>query len=137
MSNALFSRVPHATNMSTTTAAFNVLTADVKLLKNLLEKGTLKSTDLVNRYLDQVEKHDGYLHAMLSKPTRQSLQTIASSLDEERKAGSIRSPLHGIPIIIKDNIATHPSLGMTTTAGSFALLDSKPRENAPVAQKVD
>ena len=87
--------------MSTTTAAFNVLTADVKLLKNLLEKGTLKSTDLVNRYLDQIEKHDGYLHSMLSKPTRQSLQTIASSLDEERKAGSIRSPLHGIPIIIK------------------------------------
>lgn len=101
MLNILFSRVPHATKMSTTTAAFNVLTADVKLLKNLLEKGTLKSTDLVNRYLDQIEKHDGYLHAMLSKPTRQSLQTIASCLDEERKAGSIRSPLLGIPIIIK------------------------------------
>ncbi|KAG0648046.1 amidase [Hyphodiscus hymeniophilus] len=87
--------------MSTTTAALNVLTADVKLLKTLLERGTLKSADLVNWYLDQIEKHDGYLHAMLSKPTRQKLQIIASSLDEERRAGTIRSPLHGIPIIIK------------------------------------
>jgi len=44
--------------------------------------------------------------------------------------------LHGIPIIIKDNIATHPSLGMKTTAGSLALLDSRPRQNARVVDKL-
>uniref|UniRef100_A0A8H7K0Y6 Amidase domain-containing protein n=1 Tax=Bionectria ochroleuca TaxID=29856 RepID=A0A8H7K0Y6_BIOOC len=67
---------------------------------------------------------------------RQALRAVASSLDDERAAGRLRGPLHGIPVIIKDNIDTHPSLGMKTTAGSLALLDSKPRENAPVAQKL-
>jgi amidase len=87
--------------MSKSTVALNVLTADVKLLKDLLEKGTLKSVDLVDRYLDQIEKHDGYLHAMLSIPSRQNLRTIASALDEERNSGTLRGPLHGIPVIIK------------------------------------
>jgi hypothetical protein len=43
--------------MSTSTAAFNFLIADIKLLKDLLEKGALNNTGLVNRYLDQIEKH--------------------------------------------------------------------------------
>ncbi|KAH8587275.1 amidase signature domain-containing protein [Bisporella sp. PMI_857] len=122
--------------MSKSTVAVNLLTADVKLLKDLLEKGTLKSGDLVDRYLDQIDKHDGYLHAMLSIASRQNLRAIASALDEERNSGRLRGPLHGIPVIIKGNIDTRLSLGMKTSAGSFALLDSKPRENAPVAQKL-
>ena len=87
-------------------STLNVLTADIESLKHVLEKGRLRSVDLVDRYLDQIEKHDGYLHAMLSKPTRQSLRTVAAKLDRERDAGRIRSPLHGIPIIIK--VAFYP-----------------------------
>ncbi|MCJ1357711.1 MAG: hypothetical protein MMC33_007707 [Icmadophila ericetorum] len=122
--------------MSKRMSVFNVLTADVKCLKDLLEKGSLKSVDLVDGYLDQIERLDSYHHAMISIPSRQTLQTIAADLDEERTSGSVRGPLHGIPIIIKDNIATHPSLGMKTTAGSIALLDSRPRENAAVIGKL-
>jgi amidase len=48
----------------------------------------------------------------------------AKRLDVERSQGKVRSLLHGIPIAIKDNIATDPSDGMPTTAGSFALLDA-------------
>ncbi|KAK4456218.1 putative amidase [Podospora aff. communis PSN243] len=116
--------------------AFDVLTADAKQLADLLDKGSLKSVDLVDRYLDQIEKHDGYLHAVISKPSRQALHAIARGLDEERKAGKLSSGLHGIPIVIKNNIDTLPSLGMSTTAGSLALWDAKPCANAPVAQKL-
>lgn len=57
---------------------------------------------------------------------------IASSLDSERKAGYIRSPLHGIPFLVKDNIATKDKL--ETTAGSWALLGSiVPRDAHVVA----
>ena len=48
----------------------------------------------------------------------------AAELDKERKRGIRRGPLHGIPILLKDNIATRFSDGMNTTAGSFALLGS-------------
>lgn len=46
---------------------------------------------------------------------------IASGLDRERSEGRNRGPLHGIPILVKDSIATDDSLGMDTSAGNFAL----------------
>lgn len=52
-------------------------------------------------YLDQIHRHDGYLHGMLSMPSRDALQRIAAVLDEERTAGKVRSKLHGIPVILK------------------------------------
>ena len=79
----------------------DVLTADVKLLQHLLESGSIKSVDLVDSYLTQIHKHDDYLHAMLSMPFHDSLRKIAADLDEERLNRKIRSPLHGIPIVIK------------------------------------
>src|SRR4029079_11740183 len=51
-------------------------------------------------------------------------RTIADQLDAERKGGRVRGPLHGIPVLIKDNIATADR--MMTTAGSFALESVKP-----------
>jgi amidase len=83
------------------TSTFDVLTADARTLKDLLAKGSLKSVDLVNRYLEQIQKHDDYLHAVLFTPPKDNLLAIASTLDEERKSGKLRSPLHGLPIIIK------------------------------------
>lgn len=47
---------------------------------------------------------------MISLPPRQQLLDIAKGLDEERAAGKLRGLLHGIPIIVKDAFATHPSL---------------------------
>ncbi|KAI0062507.1 amidase signature enzyme [Artomyces pyxidatus] len=60
----------------------------------------------------------------------------AAALDLERKTSGPRGPLHGIPILLKDNIATRASDGMNTTAGSFALLGSIPPRDATVAAKL-
>ena len=60
----------------------------------------------------------------------------AALLDYERRVGNLRSRLHGVPILVKDNIATHPSLGMQTTAGSFALEGSVVPDDAGVIAKV-
>lgn len=81
-------------------ASFDILTADVKLLQSLLASG-VGSVDLVKTYLDQIRRHNDYLHAMLSMPSEERPLEIARRLDQERKDGEIRSPLHGIPIIIK------------------------------------
>ncbi|TPX13844.1 uncharacterized protein E0L32_005788 [Thyridium curvatum] len=125
--------------MSQRKLVLDVLTADAKAISALLGNGTLNSVQLVQAYMDQIEKQDGYLHAIISTPTREDLSAIAQSLDEERAQGKLRGPLHGLPIIVKellkDNIDTSPSLGMRTTAGSLALWNSKPRDNAPVITK--
>lgn len=60
--------------------------------------------------------------------------TIADALDAERKAGTVRGSLHGIPIALKDNLDTHDR--MTTTAGSLALEGSIPPQDSFVAQKL-
>ncbi|KAI9768832.1 MAG: hypothetical protein M1840_004646 [Geoglossum simile] len=111
---------------------FDVLTADVKVLQKLLQTRTLNSVDLVEAYMAQIRRHDGYLRAMLSTAPMEGLVEAAKVLDQERVSGRLRGPLHGIPILLKDNIATHPGLGMKTSAGSFALLDSRPSKNARI-----
>src|SRR5439155_13585046 len=60
--------------------------------------------------------------------------SIAESLDRERKQKGARGPLHGIPALIKDNIDTAD--GMQTTAGSLALVGSKPAQDSGVARKL-
>ncbi|KAI9450107.1 amidase signature enzyme [Lactarius psammicola] len=60
----------------------------------------------------------------------------AAELDLERRTLGPRGPLHGIPILLKDNIATRASDGMNTTSGSFALLGSIPPRDATVAAKL-
>jgi amidase len=59
---------------------------------------------------------------------------IANSLDHERKAGHVRGPLHGIPLLVKDNIATNDN--MQTTAGSLALYNSKVPADAPLIARL-
>ncbi|KAI0243618.1 hypothetical protein L0F63_003459, partial [Massospora cicadina] len=51
-----------------------------------------------------------------------------------RKTGKVKGPLHGVPILINDNIATRDK--MNTTAGSWALLDAKPKRDAKVVRKL-
>ncbi|KAH0837170.1 hypothetical protein AYO21_04628 [Fonsecaea monophora] len=113
-------------------AGFNPLTADLKELQDALDKGTLHSVDLVRLYTDHIQRHDGHLKAMIRFKPLQSVLRAAEILDTERSQGKIRGPLHGIPIVIKDNIDTHPDLGFQTTAGSYALVDSWPEKNAKI-----
>ncbi|XXG93997.1 hypothetical protein Hte_000248 [Hypoxylon texense] len=99
-------------------------------LQELLVNGKATSVEIVQACLGQVKAHDAYLKAMLQ--TAPNASETASILDEERKRGHTRGPLHGIPILIKDNIETGPELGMDTTAGSFALMGSEAYGPAPV-----
>ncbi|KAL3479412.1 amidase signature domain-containing protein [Aspergillus californicus] len=110
----------------------DVLTADIKLLTGLLAAKKITSRSLVDLYIAQIHRHEKRLHAMIQVTPHELLVRRADELDGERAGGRVRGPLHGIPIIIKDTIATHPSLGLPTTAGSLALLDSKPRRNARI-----
>jgi amidase len=81
--------------------AVDVLTADIKTLQNWLQHGHGTSVALVESYLAQIQKHDGYLHAMIQVRSLDLLLETAKSLDQERQKGKLRGPLHGIPIIIK------------------------------------
>ncbi|KAJ5710648.1 hypothetical protein N7488_004804 [Penicillium malachiteum] len=86
-----------------------------------------------------IEKHNlsGFkLRAILFTVPRDIALARAQKLDDDRASGNILGPLHGIPIIVKDAYATHPDLGMPTTAGSFALLGSRPKRNAVVVDRL-
>ncbi|HET9424801.1 MAG TPA: amidase family protein [Gemmatimonadaceae bacterium] len=81
--------------------------------------GRMSALQLVDLYLARIAAYDHQgpsLNAVISLNPR--ARADASALDEERRAGRVRGPLHGIPVLIKDNYAT---VGMPTTGGSIAL----------------
>lgn len=102
----------------------DLLTATVSDIQLALDEGRITSVALVRQYLARIKK-DNYrglaLHAIIELPPTEALIEQAHLFDRERASGRIRGPLHGIPILVKDNIATDPELGMSTTAGSLAL----------------
>ncbi|KID82777.1 Amidase [Metarhizium guizhouense ARSEF 977] len=99
--------------------SIDVLTADIKGLQSLLGQGHVTSRSLVESYLAQIDKQDGYLHAMIQITPTHLLSERAGQMDRERRAGSIRGPLHGIPIIIKASV-----LGKSTTALGGSMMPS-------------
>ncbi|KAF7720093.1 Uncharacterized protein PECH_001205 [Penicillium ucsense] len=115
---------------------FDPLTATAADLQELLTSQQLRSVDLVEKYRQQIDTYNGYLHAVLQQAPLDLVMSRAAAMDLERQEEKLRGPLHGIPILVKDNIATHPDLGMDTTAGSLALKGSKPRNNAPVVEQL-
>ncbi|MBA3691018.1 MAG: amidase [Actinobacteria bacterium] len=106
-------------------------------LQAAMRAGSLTSEELTRAYLDRIEAidHNG-IHLNSVIETNPAAVAIARALDQERQAGAVRGPLHGIPVLVKDNIATHDA--METTAGSFALLGSEvPRDAFVVKQLRD
>ncbi len=104
-------------------------------LQSAMSAGQVTARQLVERYLERIERIDR------SGPSINSVieinpdcLDIAGALDQERQAHGPRGPLHGIPILIKDNIATDDR--MQTTAGSLALLGCRPPRDAFVVQKL-
>jgi len=94
--------------------------ATVADLQAAMASGATTSAALCAAYLQRIEAIDRTgptLRAVIE--TNPEAIAIAERLDAERKAGKVRGPLHGIPVLIKDNIATHDR--MSTTAGSLAL----------------
>ncbi len=97
--------------------------------------GTYSVRQITQLYMDRIEEIDknGPMINSIIMVNPDALQ-IADSLDQELAAGKNRGPLHGIPVILKDNIDTHDK--MPTTAGSRILKDSYPLQDSWVAQKL-
>ena len=100
-----------------------------------MQSGKYTSHQLVKKYLDRiddVDKDGPKLNSVIE--VNPDAMAIAEALDRERKEKGRRGPLHGIPILIKDNIDTADR--MMTTAGSLALVGSRPAQDSFVARKL-
>jgi len=97
-----------------------LLEADITTLQQAMSAGELSAVELSAAYLARIERLDPALHAVLE--INPDAMEIAGALDRERAQGTVRSALHGIPVLLKDNIDTADR--MHTTAGSLALLDA-------------
>ena len=109
--------------------------ATIPELKAAMMRGQTTSQELVRTYLRRIERIDRRgpnLHAVAE--VNPGALAIARRLDEERRARGPRGPLHGIPVVLKDNIATTD--GLETTAGSLALMGSRPRQEAFVVRRL-
>lgn len=108
-----------------------VFEKDIASLASMMNTGPSTSTDIVREYLGRIALYDRH------GPTFRSILALnpraiadARDRDDERAAGKVRGPFHGVPIVLKDNIDT---LELPTTGGSLALLDHRPRLDSRVA----
>ena len=107
----------------------------VEQLQASMAQGRLTSEALTRRSLEQIRRRDRGsrgLHSVLE--ANPDALAIARALDRERKAGRVRGPLHGIPVLVKDNIDTADR--MMTTAGSLALVGPPAGEDAFVVRRL-
>lgn len=107
----------------------------VARIRELLGSGQITSRQLVLNYMERIaliDKSGPKLNSVLE--LNPDALYIAEAMDRERAKGKLRSPLHGIPILIKDNINTHDK--MRTSAGSIALDDNFAPYDATVAKKL-
>jgi amidase len=104
-------------------------------LQSMMNTGKMTSRNLTQLYLERIEavdKNGPRINSIIE--TNPDALAIASSLDDERRDDKTRGPLHGIPILIKDNIDTHDR--MQTTAGSLALEGHIPPLDAFIVRKL-
>ena len=116
---------------SSTAAPFTVVEQTVPQIQDALTRGATTSEDVVRGYLARLsllDRHGPMLRSMLA--LNPAAIADARALDAERAAGGARGPMHGIPVIFKDNIDV---LGLPTTGGSRALVDHRPRLDSHVA----
>jgi amidase len=114
---------------------FDLEEATIASLQQRMQSGQDTSRSLVDKYLARIEAVDRSgpaLHSVIE--INPDARTIADQLDVERKARGARGPLHGIPVLIKDNIATADR--MMTTAGSLALAGVTPPKDAFIVSRL-
>jgi amidase len=108
---------------------FQIAEASIPDLQAAMTSGQLTSAGLVRYYIRRIESLNPLLHSVIE--VNPNAICIGSQLDSERNSGHVRGPLHGIPVLVKDNIATGAEVCagnesiMQTTAGSLALVGSR------------
>src|SRR5437763_28201 len=114
---------------------FELDEATIADLQQQMQAGRASARSIAEQYIARIEAVDRSgpsLHSVIE--VNPDALAIADQLDAERRAGRVRGPLHGIPILVKDNIATADK--MMTTAGSLALAGVKPPADAFVAARL-
>ena len=114
---------------------FDLDEVTISELQDGMRSGKSTARSLVRKYLDridEIDKHGPAINSVIE--INPDAVAIAEALDRERKDKGARGPLHGIPVLIKDNIDTADR--MMTTAGSLALFGSRPLQDSFVARKL-
>src|SRR5437867_6737605 len=104
----------------------------VAQLQTQMASGGLTAQALVQKYQARITVIDPGLNSITE--LNPDAEALAKALDEERRAGHVRGPLHGIPVLLKDNVDTHDK--MQTAAGSIALVGTAPSQDSTVAAKL-
>ena len=116
-------------------AAFEFDEITIADLQDAMKSGKHTARSVAEKYLariDQIDKQGPTINSIIE--LNPDALAIADGLDKERKEKGARGPLHGVPVLIKDNIDTADK--MMNTAGSLALLGSRPSKDSAVAQKL-
>jgi len=124
-----------AVAQSATTANPEIEEITIGELQDAMTSGRWTSRAIAERYLgriDAIDKHGPMLNAIIE--LNAEALAIADAMDRERKAGHIRGPLHGIPVVIKDNIDTADR--MATSAGSLALAENHAARDAFIVSRL-
>lgn len=105
----------------------------IRELQDAMQAGRTSAVEITKYYLERIREIDPKLNSVIE--VNPDALAIAAEMDKERKGGKLRSQMHGIPILIKDNIDTADK--MKTTAGSLALLNAPtPKQDAFIVQQL-
>jgi amidase len=129
------SDAPITSHSNTTHDSFELNETTIEALQQQMEKGQYTAVQITQLYLNRIntiDKNGPKLGAVIE--INPDALSIAAAMDTERKLGKIRGPLHGIPVLIKDNINSADA--MQTTAGSLAMLGNKPKKDAFIIEQL-
>jgi len=115
----------------TRSGSFDVTETTVADIHDAMAAGRVTAEALVDRYLARIDAYDDELNAVLT--LNDDARDRARQLDAAFDRDGLLGPLHGIPVLLKDNHDTHD---MPTTAGSTALASSRPRRDAAVVDRL-
>ena len=138
LASPAFAKAPQRPDISArgfAVKAFELEEATIADLQAGMQNGKYTAVSLAQKYLariEEIDKRGPAINAVIE--INPDALAIARTLDKERKTHRLRGPLHGIPMLIKDNLDTHDR--MTTTAGSLALAGSIPAQDSFVAKKL-
>ena len=122
---------PAAPEQTEARPPFNVVEASIPDIQKAMAEGRVTSEEIVKQYLIRIATYENVINAAIAVNPRALEQ--ARRLDEERKAGKIRGPLHGIPVALKDNIQ---DVDMPTTGGNIGLAGWVPQWDAPLTKNL-